>query len=95
MKKESKTKEPKELSEIKAEIITCDISIERYGKEIIADIRVGTIFRLKKIESELIAKRKALTIKVHQMENKLIDLGRGPAFGLYRVPQVKHNQYSN
>lgn len=94
MKKEP-TKEPKELSEIKAEIITCDNAIQQCNSAIMANNRGGSIFQFKKIESEHIAKKRKLTIKAHQMENKLIDLGRGPAFGLYRVPQVKHNQYSN
>ena len=88
-------KQPVELAEIHQEIVNLDLAIDAIGRVITLPKKGVNILRLKLEESKMIKDKKRLTIKAHQMENRLIDLGRGSAFGLYRVPLIKTNQYSN
>ena len=88
-------KQPMELADIKKEVVNLDIYISAINRVITLPDRTASIFALKNKEAKLISEKKRLTIKAHQLENKLIDMGRGAAFGLYRIPQVKTNQYSN
>jgi hypothetical protein len=91
-----KQKELTELAEIKAEIARIDSRLVEVNGLITDHLNKGkSLLPLIKEERELRSFHQKLTIKAHQMENKLIDLGRGPAFGLYRLPQVKSNQYSS
>ena len=98
MKKQSKPKalkEPKELSEIKEEIALLDSVAQIYNRQIHDPNRDMSLMSLMRLERSVKKEIHSLTIKLHTMENRLIDLGRGPIYGIHRVPQLKTNQYSS
>lgn len=93
MKKERKTED---LNEIKT-LINKNNRLLTSLNATILNAKKGEINMLHSIkkERELLKQQRMLIIKSHTIENKLIDLGRGSAFGLCRIPSIKTNQYSN
>lgn len=46
-------------------------------------------------ERGLRRKRQALSVQLHCMENKIVDMGKRAVFGTFSIPRNKTNQYSN
>ena len=88
-------KKGQELNDIRKDVMLLETDIKRLDRAIRNPKRVIPIIRLKTVESRLKKEYKAALIKLHTLENRLIDLGRGPIYGIHRVPQIKTNQYSN
>ena len=88
-------KKGQELNDIRKDVMLLETDIKRLDRAIRNPKRVIPIIRLKTVESRLKKEYKAALIKLHTLENRLIDLGRGPIYGSHRVPQIKTNQYSN
>lgn len=90
-----KVKESSLIHDLKVEIIQHDINIARVNRNILYQKRGAKLLQLIVLDRRLKKERQQMVIKLHTLENKIIDMGRSRGYTLYPIAQKNTNQYSN